>query len=62
MAETVDSRLTTLESRVDTLMETLATQFHTMNERLSDLRAVILGVLALQAAQLVVLVTMAFRP
>jgi chaperonin cofactor prefoldin len=61
MAETLESRVNATEARVDTLMETLASQLHSVHERLSDMRAILIGVLAIQAAQLAALVALALR-
>jgi hypothetical protein len=56
---TTDERMGVLEARVETLMETLATQLGTMNERLGDLRAWLLALTGLSAAQLTALVAIA---
>jgi len=62
---TTDERLANLEGRFDTLMETLASQLATMNERISDLQRTVqtwfMGMTAILAAILAVLITIAFR-
>jgi tetrahydromethanopterin S-methyltransferase subunit B len=69
---TTDERVANLEGRMDALMETLANQMATLNERISDMSRriddlrsttntgfIVLG--SLMAAQLAVLITIAFR-
>jgi hypothetical protein len=62
---TIDERAVATEATVNTLLETLATQFATMNERISDLRAaMIIGfslVGAILAAELTALIIIALK-
>jgi hypothetical protein len=38
MAETLEARVSNIEGRLDTLLETIAGTLHTMNERTGDLQ------------------------